>query len=780
MPSRLSSLLVRDGVVGVKLLERAFQRQVIYGGSLDTNLLEMKAASEEQLVQYASLATGIPPATRSDLERANPAVVERCPEPMAREHGVVPLLADRDGLQILVRDPLALTSLEALAAALGAPVKPLLVLEYRFHVVMGRIFGLEVDSRFSTLAARLAREAAPASSPMRPESVVVGSPALQREAEEPKRRPRKRPVSKPPVKDAGGEELEAAGSTKATEVMTAVAAEPGAPDAAPASSPAATPSPAGAAADEVAGAPPMAEAPPSEGLAPEDARLQLQSAAHRDEVFLILLRALRSQTSYAALLTVQGGAAIGRVALASDPDLTAPIRDALIPLDVRSAFKQAIESGAPYIGPVATGDAEVDSMIERLGGCVPPAAVLLPVTLRGRAVAVAFGHRGRESFGISEVSGILPVAGAAADALHRLIMSRKASAKRDGAPAVPEPVADDPPTTRIPSARGEEAAPSRAETADTLPAEAVQADALTTGDRLEPVEAMLVASSRGDEEATRHAVQRALAVPAASVAALSSRFPGPLALDRHRLGGRLRPAPDHGPLLDLVVRLGGAASPLIVAELQSEEPAHRYYAALCAGAVQPPAALNALVDCLFDADSGVRAAAIEALASYPPRERDGALSRVREVLTEIDEARVGAAADACANLGHTAAIPALIEALAHDTAPNQVRRALADLTKQDFGNSSRKWRSWWSKNRDRNRIEWMIEGLNHKEADVRRSAIEELRRITGEYFGYHHDLPRKERAEAQKRWARWLRETKGHKLAELTAERRSTVLTVRE
>jgi hypothetical protein len=769
MPSRLSSLLVRDGVVGVKLLERAFQRQVIYGGSLDTNLLEMKAATEDQLLQYASLATGIPPATRSDLERLDPAVAERCPEAVAREHGVVPLLLDQGALQLLVRDPLELSSLEGVAAALEVPVKPLLVLEYRFHVALGRLFGREVEPRFATLAARVAREAPPASATMRPESVVVGSPALKPEPDAPKRRrARKRPVSKPPADRASGEVVEAATSTKATEVMQAIEIE-----AEPSSAAPSTP-PAEHATSDVSKEP--SSGAPDESLAPEDARLQLQSAAHRDDVFLLLLRALRSQTSYAALLTVQGGAAIGRVALASDPALAATIREVLIPLDVRSAFRQAIESGAPYIGPIATGDAEVDAMIERLGGCVPPAGVLLPITLRGRAVAVAFGHRGREAIGISEVAGVLPVAGAAADALHRLIMSRKAASPREDAPGVPEPVADDPPTSRIPASRNNDATPKTAAMADTLPADVVTSDALTADDRLEPVEALLVASARGDEEAARHALERALAVPAATVAALSKRFPGPLEFDRHGLGGRLRPAREHGPLLALLVRLGGAASPLIVGELQADEPAHRYYAALCAGAVQPPAALNALVDCLFDADSGVRGAAIEALASYPPRERDGALTRVREVLAEIDEARVGAAADACADLGHTAAIPALIEALSHETAPAPVRRALVALTKQDFGGSSRKWRSWWTKNRDRSRLEWMIDGLNHKEAEVRRSAIEELRRVTGEYFGYHHDLPRKERTEAQKRWSRWLRETKSSKIAELATERRSTVL----
>jgi hypothetical protein len=64
MPARLSSLLVRDGLVGVKRMEKAFQRQVIYGGSLDTILLEMNLVTEERLTQYLALASGLPPAAR--------------------------------------------------------------------------------------------------------------------------------------------------------------------------------------------------------------------------------------------------------------------------------------------------------------------------------------------------------------------------------------------------------------------------------------------------------------------------------------------------------------------------------------------------------------------------------------------------------------------------------------------------------------------------------------------------------------------------------------------
>src|SRR5262249_4991028 len=82
-------------------------------------------------------------------------------------------------------------------------------------------------------------------------------------------------------------------------------------------------------------------------------------------------------------------------------------------------------------------------------------------------------------------------------------------------------------------------------------------------------------------------------------------------------------------------------------------------------------------------------------------------------------------------------------------------RALVVMTKQDFARSRWRWRAWWDKNRDRHRIEWMLEGLGHKAPEVRLSASEELKRLTHEYFGYHFDLPKREREEARKKWLTW-------------------------
>src|SRR5215212_221894 len=111
MPSRLSSLLVRDGLVGVKRMEQAFQRQVIYGGTLDTILLEMSALPEDKLMEYLSLATGLPPAHRDLVDYFDPRAAQACPLELAEHYHVAPVAFDEEALRVLVTDPVDLAAL---------------------------------------------------------------------------------------------------------------------------------------------------------------------------------------------------------------------------------------------------------------------------------------------------------------------------------------------------------------------------------------------------------------------------------------------------------------------------------------------------------------------------------------------------------------------------------------------------------------------------------------------------------------------------------------------
>jgi len=60
MTSRLASLLVQDGLVSAKKMAEAFQRQVIYGGTLDTILLEMDVVDEATLLDALGRSSALP------------------------------------------------------------------------------------------------------------------------------------------------------------------------------------------------------------------------------------------------------------------------------------------------------------------------------------------------------------------------------------------------------------------------------------------------------------------------------------------------------------------------------------------------------------------------------------------------------------------------------------------------------------------------------------------------------------------------------------------------
>ena len=135
------------------------------------------------------------------------------------------------------------------------------------------------------------------------------------------------------------------------------------------------------------------------------ARELIAGATERDAVFMSLLRALRGKTRWAGVLTVQGGAAIGRIAIAERELDVSAMPSVLIPLDVPSPFRATITAMHPYVGPLSVGHPELDVMLARMGGTVPPAGLLLPIVLRDRTVALAVAHRGPGMMTLAEEIG---------------------------------------------------------------------------------------------------------------------------------------------------------------------------------------------------------------------------------------------------------------------------------------------------------------------------------------------------------------------------------------
>jgi len=853
MPSRLSSLLVRDGLVGVKRMEKAFQRQVIYGGSLDTILLEMNLVPEERLTQYLALASGLPPAARTEGIKIEENAIAVIPREIAEQYRAVPLAIEGETVRLLVCSPLEITALEDLADQLDRPLQPLITPEYRWHLVYAAAYGLDPPARFTTLARSLDVDATVAPvgraktiivdavvrNDAAPQGVVSGDitektsladttskmpatpprhtpppmPSPDQWATPPDRSgpiPRPSPLPAPVIPTPSQPHLPLVPDTAAPSAAirdrrgTLVGVQPArARDTDPGAIVGPPRRPAdGVPADPVTrpkvtfvtpstGIPnPVEESarqkkpsgsmrslknkrPATQPIATEGrdsplpvvaARELLATAEDRDSVFLTMLRAARSRARWAGLLTVQGGAAIGRVALAEPGIDITQVNTILIPLDALSPFRAVVSNHQPHVGPLISGDPGIDSMVLRMGGTMPPSALVMPIVLRERVIALVVAHRVHSDLRLSDVTEILPMAGSVADAIGRLIVKHKSAGYRAPSAEAGAPdftiEADTIDTKRVTRPDGPWAAPSAP---PAVPSFESGMEIAITAEPPRPIETIVDEIEAAREGHAEDALAEAVERPGEALGELNRRFPGKLRVDRFAVSGRPLRASQYGGLLELVIRLGSVASELLIEKMAAPQRDIRFYATVCAAELRPRNAVYALAERLFDQDFGVRACAIEALAGYPVQDLSTALVRARRAVHSSDPEVVGAAAAAIVELGDTDSVPDLIGVIErNDRAGDHARRALVSLTAQDFGTSERKWRKWYDGARTRHRIEWLIEGLGHKEDSIRESSINDLRRLTGEYFGYHYDLPKREREAAASRWASWWRDA-GHR-----------------
>src|SRR5262249_22439149 len=151
----------------------------------------------------------------------------------------------------------------------------------------------------------------------------------------------------------------------------------------------------------------------------------------------------------------------------------------------------------------------------------------------------------------------------------------------------------------------------------------------------------------------------------------------------------------------------------------------RYYVALALGELGLDESVPALGKLALDTDASVRRVALEALIRLPPSaELRTITERLRGELPGPQRARQLWGAEALGALRDVPSVRRLMELVKHHDARvvAAARRALIEITKQDFGTSRWRWRSWWERHRDEPRVEWMFEGLAHAEPDVRLSA----------------------------------------------------------
>jgi hypothetical protein len=427
---RLGEILVREGACSEAAVLDALKNQVIFGGRLGTNLLEIQAVTEEALAKALGKQHGLP-SLSGDLE-LDPAATSLLKPEIADRVEALPYVLSGRRLAVIVVDPRDLATLDEVAFATGKQVHPVVAPEARVWALLRRHYGVDrhlrgIDVDFAKVQGRIERNrglaatppaasgaggdlmeegafdalyagaplgAAPPAPPSRPAVAPPAPPAapVARPAAPPPPRPpapaaRAAPPPPPPPGDVveltdlllEPEPWIASDPPRvppevAAEVLAALSQGPGhAPpeQLAPAHAPEPEPSPLGFA----------------------EATRSLDGVNDRDAIARTVLRYARSKFRRALLLTVHRGAAHGWAGLGEKLGPEA-VRRMRLALGTPGILETVVTTQAHFLGPIPKTDANI-RLLKALGGGVPGNAFVVPILALGRVVNVFYADNGK-------------------------------------------------------------------------------------------------------------------------------------------------------------------------------------------------------------------------------------------------------------------------------------------------------------------------------------------------------------------------------------------------
>jgi Type II secretion system (T2SS), protein E, N-terminal domain len=407
---RIGEILLREGHVTEDALEEALEWQVLYGGRLGTNLLELNLVGEEQLARALGKQLGCEIAW-GELQ-PQPEVVTAIPKHVADRDEMVPWKMEKRRLKVLCTE-IHPEKMDQLGYKVGRVCVPVIAPEYRVFQLLRGTYGATRQMRaldFGVVPTEgRKRKKQQAAAPQ-----VVGelideasfNDIYNRVVEGRGATP---PQGSPPVA-AAPPPPEAIETLPEDAILGELPSAPATP---------AEPSwPTTGWHEPEPPPPPVEEAP----LDFKEALRLLEGVSDRKAIAHIVLRASRSKARRALLLQVQGGVALGWDGLGEGLEQAAQI--VAIPLAAPSAFQLVVNTRSHFLGPLQKTPLNI-RFLAQLGKKVPLSSMIVPILHRGRVSHLLYLDNGHKQQAPTDVGEMLILSQRIGQTVEALVKTRK-------------------------------------------------------------------------------------------------------------------------------------------------------------------------------------------------------------------------------------------------------------------------------------------------------------------------------------------------------------------
>lgn len=149
---KIGRLLVDSGLVSETQLQQGLEAQLVFGGRIGTNLVELGFVATASIAESLARQLGIEALSPSDLDEVPRGALDALPKELAAKHQVFPLSLEKRRMRLAMVDPTDLEALDEIAFVTGLRVDPVVAPELLVSYGLEKFYGIHRANRFVRLA----------------------------------------------------------------------------------------------------------------------------------------------------------------------------------------------------------------------------------------------------------------------------------------------------------------------------------------------------------------------------------------------------------------------------------------------------------------------------------------------------------------------------------------------------------------------------------------------------------------------------------------------------
>jgi hypothetical protein len=158
MQIKFGSMLVQERIITEGQLEEALRNQVIFGGKIGTNLIELGYITAERLAASLSKHKGFPQVNPAELHSIPADVIALFAADIAKKYQALPISLDKKRLTVAMADPCNLDVIDKFSFMTGMYINPVIIPELLLIMALEKYYKIKRETRYIAIARDMKRD----------------------------------------------------------------------------------------------------------------------------------------------------------------------------------------------------------------------------------------------------------------------------------------------------------------------------------------------------------------------------------------------------------------------------------------------------------------------------------------------------------------------------------------------------------------------------------------------------------------------------------------------